>query len=459
MIRIFNVYYPARTLILLAGEVLVVSLSFLLAAVVQFGPDSYLVLSYEQGVYKILAITVLVVMCSYYFDLYAPRLLISRSETWFRLLLVLGTSSFLLAGIGYYFPNLMLGRHADVFGLIILTVMLLLWRSGYAWLLQHPYLCERVYVLGSGERANRLVEAIRTRRDLGMEVVGWAGALGNGGADRDSLATAVRGLMDKGRPIDRVIVAVSDRRNTLPVRELLDLRLNAIKIEDASSLLEKISGKIEIENLHPSALIYSEGFRLGTGFLFVRRCVSFSVAAISLLATAPLIPIIALLVKVTSPGPVFFRQQRVGMRGQLFTLYKFRTMRQNAEAVSGAVWADKNDTRVTSVGRFLRKTRLDELPQLWNVLIGNMGFVGPRPERPEFVAWLSEKIPYYNLRHIIRPGLTGWAQVRYSYGASLEQTQEKLQYDLYYIKHMSLSLDLLIMFETLKTVLLRRGAQ
>jgi len=459
VIRIFNVYYPARTLVLLLGEVVVVSSSFLFAAVVEFGQDSYLVLNYEQGFYKILAITVLVVMCSYYFDLYAPQLLISRGETWFRLLLVLATSSFFLAGIGYYFPRFMLGRHADVFGLIILTMGLLLWRGGYAWLSRQPYFSERIYVLGSGDRAQKLVDAVRFRRDLGIEVVGWAGALGNGGSDRDSLATAVRALLDKQRPVDRVVIAVSDRRNTLPVRELLDLRLNAVKIEDASSLLERISGKLEIESLHPSALIYSEGFRLGTGLLFVRRCVSFAVAAALLVVCAPFLPLIALLVKVTSSGPVFFRQQRVGRRGELFTLYKFRTMRENAEANSGAVWAGKNDPRVTPVGNVLRKARLDELPQLWNVLVGDMGFVGPRPERPEFVAWLSEKIPYYNLRHIIRPGLTGWAQVRYRYGASLEETQEKLQYDLYYIKHMSLSLDLLIMFETFKTVLLRRGAQ
>jgi sugar transferase (PEP-CTERM system associated) len=459
VIRIFNVYYPARTLLLLVGEIIVVGSSFLIAALVQFGPDSYLVLSYEQGTYKILAITLMVVMCSYYFDLYAPRLQASRGETLFRLLLVLGMSSFLLAVIGYYFPDLMLGRHADVFGLVILTITLLLWRGGYAWLLRQPYFMERVYVLGSGSRAQTLVDAVRSRKDLGMEVVGWAGALGQGSADRESLAAALRGLMEKDQGVNRVIVALSDRRNTLPVRELLDLRLNAFKIEDASTLLEKISGKIEIESLHPSALIYSEGFRLGALFLFVRRGVSFAVAAILLLLSLPVIPIIALLIKITSPGPILFRQQRVGRRGELFTVYKFRTMRQDAEANSGAVWAEKNDPRVTRIGGFLRKTRLDEIPQLWNVLIGDMGFVGPRPERPEFVAWLSEKIPYYNLRHIIRPGLTGWAQVRYQYGASVEETQEKLQYDLYYIKHMSLSLDLLIMFETIKTIVLRRGAQ
>jgi len=458
MVRLFHVYYPVRTLLLLAGEAAIVCLSFLAAALVQFGPDSYLVLNYEEGVYKILAITILVLICSYYFDLYAPQRMTSRSETWFRVFLVLGTSSFLLAGIGYYFPRFMLGRHADLFGLIILTGTLLLWRGAYAWILQQPYLCERVYVLGSSDRARRVVEAIRTRKDLGMEVVGWAGAFGNGGSDRDSLASTVRGLIGRSH-VDRVIIAVSDRRNTLPVRELLDLRLEAVKVEDASSLLEKISGRIEVENLLPSSLLYSEGFRLGTGFLLVRRVASFIIAAVALAICCTLIPLIALAVKLSSPGPVLFRQQRVGRRGEEFTLYKFRSMRQDAESQTGAVWAGKDDPRVTNVGKILRATRLDEIPQLWNVLIGDMGFVGPRPERPEFVRWLAEKIPYYNLRHIIRPGITGWAQVRYRYGASLEETQEKLQYDLYYIKHISLALDLWIMFDTVKTIVLRRGAQ
>jgi sugar transferase (PEP-CTERM system associated) len=458
MVRLFHVYYPVRTLVLLAGEAVLVCVSFLAATLLQFGPDSYLVLNYQEGLYKILAITLLVLICSYYFDLYAPKLLGSNGETWFRLLLVLGTSSFLLAAIGYYFPEFMLGKRADLFGLIILSGTLLLWRGGYSWLVRQPYLSERIYVLGSGDRARRLVDAIRTRKDLGMDVVGWAGAFGNGGSDREELAATVRGLAGKGN-VDRVIVALSDRRNLLPVRELLDLRLAAIKIEDASSLLEKISGKIEIESLYPSSLIYSEGFRLGAGFLFVRRIVSFAIAAVALAFCLPVIPIVAAAVKLSSKGPLLFRQQRVGRRGQVFTLYKFRSMRQDAEAQTGAVWAGKDDPRVTRVGRFLRRTRLDEIPQLWNVLIGDMAFFGPRPERPEFVEWLAESIPYYNLRHIIRPGLTGWAQVQYGYGASLEETREKLQYDLYYIKHMSLSLDLLIIFETIKTILLRRGAQ
>jgi len=220
-----------------------------------------------------------------------------------------------------------------------------------------------------------------------------------------------------------------------------------------------MSGKLDARWLQPSDLIYSEDFRLGWKSLLVRRVVSLVIAALALVLFLPLIPLIAVAVRLSSPGPVLFRQKRVGRRGRVFTLYKFRTMLQNAESATGAVWAGKNDARVTKIGHFLRHTRLDEIPQLWNVVIGDMGFVGPRPERPEFVKWLSEKIPYYNLRHIIRPGITGWAQVCYGYGASLEETQEKLQYDLYYIKHMSISLDLLIIFRTLKTVLLGRGAQ
>jgi exopolysaccharide biosynthesis polyprenyl glycosylphosphotransferase len=239
---------------------------------------------------------------------------------------------------------------------------------------------------------------------------------------------------------------------------MLDLRLRGVKIEDSSLLLEKISGKIDVDDLRPSAMIFSEGFKVNEGFLLLRRGVSILASLVLLLCFAPLLPFIVLAVKLTSPGPVLFSQNRVGKNGHIFKVYKFRTMRQDAEAKTGAVWAQQNDPRITTIGRFLRKTRLDEIPQLWNVLKGDMGFVGPRPERPEFVQWLVDAIPYYNLRHIIRPGLTGWAQVKYQYGASLEETQQKLSYDLYYIKHISLMLDLMIIFGTIKTVLLRRGA-
>jgi exopolysaccharide biosynthesis polyprenyl glycosylphosphotransferase len=244
----------------------------------------------------------------------------------------------------------------------------------------------------------------------------------------------------------------------MPVRELLSLRLQGVVIEDASSVLERLTGKLPLDGLNPSTLIFTEGFNVKAPLQFARRLASIAMALTALAICLPFMPFIALAVCLSSPGPIFFRQTRVGRRGRQFTLFKFRTMRQDAEA-DGAVWAAKDDPRVTSLGRFMRKTRLDEIPQLWNVLRGDMAFVGPRPERPEFVQWLTSEIPYYDLRHTIRPGITGWAQVRYRYGASLEETKRKLEYDLYYVKHLSLGLDLLIMFETIKTIILQRGAQ
>lgn len=458
MLRLFNVYYPVRMLVLQGGEALIICCSFLLAVRIRLGEDTLLVLQYENGVYKILAIAALAMVCLHYFDLYDPQRLPSSGETYFRLLVVLGALSFVLAATGYFLPSFLIGQGVFVTGLTILTLALLGWRSAYTWVIRQPYLRERVYVLGAGERATRLVETLRARQELGMDVVGWAGSIDDGSLKRETLASTLRALQ-KNRGVDRVIVAMSDRRGTMPVRELLDLRLSGIKVEEATALLEKVSGKIEVDELSPSWLIFSEGFRLNPSFLMARRFISTVVSLAGLLLVLPLLPLMALAVKLTSPGPVLYRQKRVGRYGVLFDCYKFRTMRADAEAEAGPTWAGDDDPRTTLVGRVLRRTRLDEIPQLWNVLRGDMGFVGPRPERPEFVEWLSREIPYYHLRHIIRPGLTGWAQVRYQYGASLEESKEKLRYDLYYIKNISLSLDLLIVLHTIKIVLLGRGSR
>ncbi len=243
------------------------------------------------------------------------------------------------------------------------------------------------------------------------------------------------------------------------MRELLMLRLSGIHVEDATNLLERISGKIEVDELNPSWLIFSEGFRLSTTFMLLRRLTSVVVSLACLLVVLPLLPLISLAIKLTSPGPVLYRQKRVGRNGVVFNCYKFRTMRADAEADTGPTWASDDDPRITPLGRYLRRTRLDELPQLWNVLRGDMAFVGPRPERPEFIEWLSRELPYYHLRSIVRPGITGWAQINYPYGASLEESKEKLCYDLYYIKNMSLAFDLYIIFQTVKIVLFGRGAR
>jgi sugar transferase (PEP-CTERM system associated) len=458
MVRIFNVYYPTRTIVLLICEALIVSGSFLLAAVLLMGPpDAYLALNYEGGALKILAITGITLLCSYYFDLYAPQRTPARYEIHFRLMIVIGFLSLLLAVVCYAFPAFNLGHNVLSVGLIILTFSVLLWRSASDWVMGRELFRERVYVLGSGERARYIVSSLNARPDLGMKIVGGLYQHAVEVATREEFATELAALRDSDAKLDRVILAMQDRRGRMPVRELLELRLAGVKVEDATALLERISGKIQIDGLYPSALIFSEGFRISSWVLFGRRVISILVSLVGLTLALPLIPCLALAVRMSSPGPIFFRQTRVGLRGETFTVFKFRTMRADAEAGTGAVWARKGDPRITPIGRFMRKTRLDEIPQLWNVLRGDMGFVGPRPERPEFVQWLSEQIPYYNLRHIIRPGLTGWAQVRYSYGATLEETKEKLEYDLYYIKHMSVSLDLFVIFETIKTIVLRRG--
>jgi sugar transferase (PEP-CTERM system associated) len=324
-------------------------------------------------------------------------------------------------------------------------------------MVKQPFLRERVYVLGTGERAERLVRGLRGRSALGIEVVGWTGDV-EGELTRDTVTSHLLGLA-RGRGVHRVIVAMLDRRGTLPVKELLDLRLGGVKVEEATSWLEKMSGRIEVDQLYPSWLLFAEGFYFSGFFRLVRRVLNFSVASAGLVLSLPLLPFIVLAVKLDSLGPVLYQQKRVGRRGVVFYCYKFRTMRQNAEADTGATWATDDDPRITRVGRFLRLSRLDEIPQLWCVLKGDMHFVGPRPERPEFVDWLSKEIPYYGLRHVVRPGITGWAQVQYKYGNTLEDAREKLQYDLFYIKNASLGLDLLIMFQTIKIVVLGRGAQ
>ncbi len=458
MIRLFNVHYSIRTLILVIGEALIVCSSFLLGTMLRYREDSYLVLNFEYGYYKILAVTLFVLLLSHWFDLYDPTHFDAKGELYFRLLLVPGLLALGLGVIGVLFPSFKLGNSSALVGLIILTAALLAWRNAFSWLAQQPYLRERVYVLGSGERAQRLVSGLQTRSDLGVDVVGWTGDI-DGVVTRQQAASHLLSVA-REQAVHYVIVAMQDRRDAMPMPELLHLRLqSSVRVEEATSWLERISGKIEVENLYPSWIIFADGFRFSQAFRLVRRVLNFTVGLISLLLAAPLIPFIVLAVRLDSAGPILYRQKRVGRLGSVFFCYKFRTMRPDAEADIGPTWADDDDPRITRVGKFLRAARLDEIPQLWCVLKGDMAFVGPRPERPEFVQWLTQEIPYYNLRHLVRPGITGWAQIRYKYGNTVEDAKEKLQYDLFYIKNASIGLDILIMFQTIKILLLRRGGQ
>jgi exopolysaccharide biosynthesis polyprenyl glycosylphosphotransferase len=252
---------------------------------------------------------------------------------------------------------------------------------------------------------------------------------------------------------------MQERRQNLPVDRLLELRFSGIHIEEAAITYEAVFHRVSTRDLRPSQLIFSTELGPRPGAIQLQSVYSFLIGVIGVVVTLPIMLVVALLVKLSSPGPVLFRQKRVGLDGVPFTLYKFRSMRQDAEAGTGAIWASKDDPRVTPLGRWLRKLRLDELPQLFNVLRGEMVLVGPRPERPEFVAVLQEKIPYYRQRHCVKPGITGWAQINHKYGDTIEDTLVKLEYDLYYIKNLAVSLDAFIVFHTVKTMLLGRGAQ
>lgn len=458
MIRVLNVYYPTRTVLLLVCETILVSACFLLATFALLGDDTYIALFYNHGLLKIALVAIVTTILSYYFDLYEPQIVSSYIEIYFRILLVLGFDCFIFSIAIFFFPDLAIGRFVYAAGFTLLTPALIFWRKFYEWLCSHQIFRERVYVLGSGEQASLLVDLIRSRPDTGLEVTGWRDHHTNKEERYQSWVKDLEGFARGGSPIHRIIIALEDARRELPIQELLALRFQGVTVEMSGAVLERLSGKLQLDGLRPSHFLFGDGFRIKRSQQFTRRVASTCAAAIGLLLFLPLFPFVVLLVRLSSKGPIFFRQTRVGVGGRHFDVLKFRTMTTDAEA-NGAKWATKNDPRVTKFGALMRKTRIDEVPQLWNVLRGEMTLVGPRPERPEFVPWLTSELPFYYLRHAIRPGLTGWAQVRYGYGATLAETKEKLEYDLYYIKHMCLGLDLLIMFETIKTIVRRRGAQ
>ena len=422
MIRLFNVYYPTRTLVLLLCEALLVGGSFLLATACLVGPDSYIALVYENGILKIAGITIFTLLLSYYFDLYEPQRISGRWEIYFRLLLVLSALSFVLAALLYLFPEIEIGPNVLLAGAAILAIVLGLWRSAYEWIIGLSVFRERVYVLGSGERARavskRCARAAMPAWKLSPE---WAQGGFNGNMER--FAADLRAFAKSRTRIDRVIVAMEDRRGSMPVRELLDLRLRGVVIEDASLLMERLTGRLPLNGLNPSALIFTNGFKVkpsqqisGAWSRSLSLLPGWSSACPSfLLSSWPCVS----LRRVRS----FSARPASDYAGVAFPSSNSEPCGRTPKPMA-LCGPSKNDTRVTPLGRFMRTTRLDEIPQLWNVLRGEMGFVGPRPERPEFVQWLNREIPFYELRHIVRPGITGWAQVRYNMAPAWRRQSE-----------------------------------
>jgi sugar transferase (PEP-CTERM system associated) len=465
MVRLLAGRISLRAVTLVAGETLLVIAAVSIASYVRLGWTPWKLLATNNGLVKALLIAGVAQGCMYYADLYDLRILSLRRDLFVRILHALAAASLILAVMYFWFPFLIIGRGVFMLAATLVIAFVAGWRLLFEWASAYARPRERLLLVGTNPAAVDLVRELHSRRhELGVDIVGFI--------DPDParvgspvLNPGVIGAIEdipsivRARGVDRIVVSLLDARGKLPMDKLLELRLDGVNFDHLASVYEEYTGKIAVENLRPSWLIFSSGFHKTKALMAAKRVLDITVAGVGLILASPLMLVIAAAVKATSPGRVLYHQQRVGQHGRIFTVHKFRSMQEDAERTTGPVWASKDgDSRVTRIGNWLRRARLDELPQLWNVLRGDMSFVGPRPERPEFVRELTQGIPYYGQRHVIRPGVTGWAQVRYTYGATTEDALQKLQYDLYYIKNLSIAFDLFIIAATVKTVLHGRGA-
>ncbi|MGI8734835.1 MAG: TIGR03013 family XrtA/PEP-CTERM system glycosyltransferase [Pyrinomonadaceae bacterium] len=455
----------ARTVLLLLAEATVIFGAIVGAVDLRFG---FMGATYElwerHGFLKAGIATAFCLAAFYLFDLYDFIVMYDRRELVLRLVQALGFAWIALALMFYLFPHLMIGRGVALFALPLALGLMVGWRLTIHWFLGHPDFGDRILIVGSGNLAVEVAREVLNRPDAGYRIVGFVGS------DAELLGKSlinprVIGLTSelaeivKKENIDRIVVAMGERRGVLPTAELLQLSLaGAVSIEEGATFYERLTSRVSLNMIRPSWLIFSGRGRQARISGLVRSVVHRFVALLGAILALPIVLVTMILIKLDSEGPVFYRQERLGKHGRPFVLLKFRSMRVNAED-SGPVWASKDDDRTTRVGRIIRKIRIDEIPQFWNILRGEMNFVGPRPERPHFVSQLAKEIPYYEQRHLIPPGLTGWAQIKYPYGASIEDARQKLQYDLFYVKNQSLILDAIVLFETIKIILFGRGGQ
>ena len=402
----------------------------------------------------------ILIFSSYIFGIYDQEKNRGKKELLLRVCVSIFVTLFILSFVYYIIPSLFLGRGVLALSLIFSGILQFLWHLSYNSLRQNG-LARNILILGSGPMAQRIGELVKSRNHQYV----FAGHINlpseqlclpmcdesiNGNSLEDTV---------KNENAQKIVVSLSERRGVLPMREVLACKLNGIEVVDAPTFYEEITGKLLIEDITPGWFIFCDGFRITPLKCTIKRIIDISFAVIGLIFFSVLFPLVALAIKISSSGPIFYKQVRLGIREKPYTIYKLRTMYFNAEEQKGAIWAEHNDSRITLVGKLIRKIRIDEIPQFYNVLKGDMSIVGPRPERPEFVEKLKSIIPYYSERHCVKPGITGWAQIRYAYGATVDDTIEKLRYDLYYVKHFSIFFDLIIMIETIKVVLFGRGAR
>ena len=455
-----------RTVGLLLADATIIYGGIILALYLRLGiSGSEYQLNGNNGWLKIGLATFVCTLVLYFYDLYDFTVMGNRRELMLRLVQALGIAWAVLALLFYFVPPLLIGRGVSVISVPLVLAFLLGWRFVIHYLTGHPDIGEKILVVGTGKTARDTADAVWERRDAGYRIVGFVTE--NGIPPHSKIAdVSVLGTTDhleeiiKNVNVDRIVIAVRERRGNFPTEALLKMSLAGnVSIEECTSFFERVTGQVHVDMLRPSWLIFAGRGRETRLTGVIRQLVHRGMALVGLILSLPIAIVAAILIKIESEGPVFYSQERVGEHGHIFKVIKFRSMRTDAEKDGVPIWATAVDDRTTRVGRLIRKIRVDEIPQFWNIIKGEMSFVGPRPERPHFVEQLAKEIPFYEHRHLTAPGLTGWAQIKYPYGASVEDARQKLQFDLYYIKNQSLALDLVIVFETIKTVLFRKGSR
>jgi len=459
---ILKKYYPLRNIIFLIGEGTLIFIVFNSVNLFFVGRELYTDQIALYGA-RALVVTLTFQLCLYYFDLYDLSVIPSFSDTATRIIQAFGFGCIALAFIYYFFPIIIISTNIFWTAYLVICLSIALWRYCYTRILNRRMFAQPVLVLGNGVLAQNISAEIENKKDAGYKI---AAMIGEGHGSEPDFSKNIPLYQNDTRIIDiirthnieKVVVALDDKRGKMPIQDLMVCKLQGVPIITGIKFYEELTGKILVEKVNPSWIIFSDGFKQNRLSRMGKRVLDLLLSLTGLVVSLPLTLASALIIKLESPGPIFYSQERVGTRGKTFKVHKFRSMRSDAEK-DGPVWASQNDARVTRFGAVIRKYRIDEIPQIFNVLKGDMSFVGPRPERPVFVEQLERNIPYYALRHYVKPGITGWAQVFYPYGASEEDALRKLEYDLYYIKNLSLTMDLWIIFQTVKTVLFKKGSR
>ncbi len=455
-------FISSKYAFLIIGDLIIVFFSIHLATVIRSYSQYFSNLqNYIPFFFKAAIFSIFILFICFFVDLYNIEKIKNRKEMVIKIIMSSIITAIVIAVLSYFLSSIIIGRGVLFIALCIAAFFQCIWHLTHSFLAKLETIVKKVLILGTGPVANNIGNLLISANN-GFSLAGYVNYVGEPmNVPKGLIICNGDGLFATATKerVHKIVVSLHERRGTFPIREVLDCKLRGIDVVDAPSFYEQMTGKLPIENMNPSHIIFSDGFRVTVFRRYIKRAYDLLIALIGLVLSMPVMVILPILIKLESKGPVFFKQERVGEGEKNFTLYKFRTMVDGAETDSGPVWSQSGDKRITKLGKILRKTRIDELPQLLNVLYGDMSFIGPRPERGFFVESLKKNIPYYSERHCVKPGITGWAQVRYEYGDSIDDAIEKLKYDLYYVKYQSITLDMLIILDTIKVVLLGRGGR